>query len=223
AHSDNLPARTNVEFKVQVNAAHSDIHNGCSTKPRHTSCMTNIVSTEAGELHCHSPEQVQLNKRNSRFTLCGKQKSFAERKNLINNHAKPATQFRCSRQKKMATKPNCGQQQQVEANGKHIYTLQKDSAERLDDNNAQATPQVIVVPCVDYCDKPHAKRTHRQTSDEIKKKSRPDLSVIDTDELHTLQLSRKPVHGGRICVSIDERHDRNRSSSASVPYGVSNL
>ncbi|GJS69636.1 hypothetical protein Tco_0702477 [Tanacetum coccineum] len=189
-------------------AAHSDIHNGCSTKPRHTSCMTNIVSTEAGELHCHSPEQVQLNKRNSR---------------CHNVKCSPATQFRCSRQKKMATKPNCGQQQQVEANGKHIYTLQKDSAERLDDNNAQATPQVIVVPCVDYCDKPHAKRTHRQTSDEIKKKSRPDLSVIDTDELHTLQLSRKPVHGGRICVSIDERHDRNRSSSASVPYGVSNL
>ncbi|GJX69636.1 probable protein phosphatase 2C 25 [Tanacetum coccineum] len=54
--------------------------------------------------------------------------------------AKLATQFRCSRQKKMATKPNCGQQQQVEADGKQICTLHKDSAERLDDNNAQATP-----------------------------------------------------------------------------------
>nr|GEW80343.1 reverse transcriptase domain-containing protein [Tanacetum cinerariifolium] len=47
----------------------------------------------------------------------------------------------------MATKPNCGQQQQVEADGKQICTLQKDSAKRLDDNTAQATPQVTVVPC----------------------------------------------------------------------------
>ncbi|GJU84098.1 hypothetical protein Tco_1291644 [Tanacetum coccineum] len=240
--------------------AHSNIHNGCSTYPRHTSCMTNIVSTQARELHCHSPEQVQLNKRNSQFTLGGKQNAFAERKNLINNHvtqcntsviisnvhcqkkdatrcqqstnhlyaqqAKLATQFRCSRQKKMATKPNCGQQQQVEADGKQICTLQKDSAERLDDNNAQATPQVTVVPCVDRYDKPHAKRTHRQTSNEIQKNSRPDISIIDTDGMekrHGFRLYRKPVRGGRICVSIDEHHNRNRSSSASVPYGVSNL
>ncbi|GJV12786.1 hypothetical protein Tco_1354327, partial [Tanacetum coccineum] len=50
----------------------------------------------------------------------------------------------------------------------------KASAERLDDNNAQATSQVTAVPCVDRCDKPHAKRTHRQTSNEIQKNSRPD-------------------------------------------------
>ncbi|GKA65913.1 Myb/SANT-like domain-containing protein [Tanacetum coccineum] len=205
AHSDNPPARTKVEFKVQINAAHSDIHNGCSTQPRHTSCMTNIVSTEARELHCHIPEQVQLNKRNSQFTLGGRQNAFAERKNLINNHVtqcntcichnvkcSPATQFRCSRQKKIATKPNCGQQQPMEADGKQICTLQKDSAERLDDNNAQATSQVTVVPCVDRCDKPHAKRTHRQTSDEIQKNSRPDISVIDTDGM-------EKRHGFRLC------------------------
>ncbi|GJV85326.1 retrovirus-related pol polyprotein from transposon TNT 1-94 [Tanacetum coccineum] len=61
----------------------------------------------------------------------------------------------------------------------------KASAERLDDNNAQATSQVTAVPCVDRCDKPHAKRTHRQTSNEIQKNSRPDISVIDTDERYT--------------------------------------
>ncbi|GJV43058.1 hypothetical protein Tco_1427594 [Tanacetum coccineum] len=60
-------------------------------------------------------------------------------------------------------------------------TLHKASAKRLDDNNAQATSQVTAVPCVDRCDKPHAKRTHRQTSNEIQKNSRPDISVIDTD------------------------------------------
>ncbi|GJU37227.1 putative ribonuclease H-like domain-containing protein [Tanacetum coccineum] len=78
---------------------------------------------------------------------------------LYAQQEKPATQFRCSRQKKIATKPNCGQQQQVEADGKQI--------------------------CVDRCDKPHAKRTHRQTSNEIQKNSRPDISVIDTDERYT--------------------------------------
>nr|GEX57429.1 hypothetical protein [Tanacetum cinerariifolium] len=158
--------------------------------PRHTSCMTNIVSTEARELHCHSPEQVQLNKRNSHFTLGGKQNAFAERKNLINNHVTQCNtsvimpNVHC--QKKMqleegCNKTNYGQQQQVEADGKQICTLQNDSAERLDDNNAQATSQVTAVPCVDRCDKPHAKRMHRQTSDEIQRNSRPDISVIDTD------------------------------------------
>nr|GEW72046.1 retrovirus-related Pol polyprotein from transposon TNT 1-94 [Tanacetum cinerariifolium] len=48
--------------------------------------------------------------------------------------------------KKITTKPNCGQQQQVEVDGKQICTLQKDSAKRLDDNNAQATSQVTDVP-----------------------------------------------------------------------------
>ncbi|GJW02634.1 hypothetical protein Tco_1561490 [Tanacetum coccineum] len=64
-------------------------------------------------------------------------------------------------------------------------TLHKAFAKRLDDNNAQATSQVTTVPCVDRCDKPHAKRTHRQTSNEIQKNSRPDISVIDTDERYT--------------------------------------
>nr|GEV77329.1 myosin-15 isoform X2 [Tanacetum cinerariifolium] len=62
---------------------------------------------------------------------------------LYAQQEKLATQFRCSRQKKMATKPICGQQQQVEADGKKIFTLQNDSAERLDDNTTQATPQVL--------------------------------------------------------------------------------
>ncbi|GJW30299.1 hypothetical protein Tco_0047174 [Tanacetum coccineum] len=62
-----------------------------------------------------------------------------------------------------------------------INKCKKASAKRLDDNNAQATSQVTVVPCVDRYDKPHAKRTHRQTSNEIQKNSRPDISVIDTD------------------------------------------
>ncbi|GKC01399.1 hypothetical protein Tco_0987535, partial [Tanacetum coccineum] len=67
-------------------------------------------------------------------------------------------------------------------------TLHKASAKRLDDNNAQATSQVTVVPCVDRYDKPHAKRTHRQTSNEIQKNSRPDISVIDTDACYSRML-----------------------------------
>nr|GEU94665.1 hypothetical protein [Tanacetum cinerariifolium] len=101
-------------------------------------------------------------------------------KNLINNHVTQCntsvitSNVHCQKkmqlgEEKDGHKTNCGQQQQVEADGKHMCTLQKDSGERLDDNNAQATPQVTVVPCFDRCDKSHAKRTHQQASDEIQK------------------------------------------------------
>ncbi|GJU25553.1 hypothetical protein Tco_1164174 [Tanacetum coccineum] len=111
--------------------------------------------------------------------------------------------------KKIATKPNCGQQQQVEADGKQICTLQKASAERLDDNNAQATSQVTAVG-VDRCDKPHAKRTHRQTSNEIQKNFRPDISVIDTDGMEKDRIQIVKEHPGcqitRETVTTDQ-HD----------------
>ncbi|GJS55840.1 hypothetical protein Tco_0629202 [Tanacetum coccineum] len=75
-------------------AALSDIHNGCSTQPRHTS------SVITSNVHCHRKDA----------TRCQQQTNH-----LYAQQEKPATQFRCSRQKKIATKPNCGQQQQVEA------------------------------------------------------------------------------------------------------------
>ncbi|GJW15573.1 hypothetical protein Tco_0019706 [Tanacetum coccineum] len=99
---------------------------------------------------------------------------------LYAQQEKPATQFRCSRQKKIATKPNCGQQQQVEADGKQI--------------------------CVDRCDKPHAKRTHRQTSNEIQKNSRPDISVIDTDGaaiVHDRNTQDAKLLGRQLLISTD--------------------
>nr|GEV64389.1 hypothetical protein [Tanacetum cinerariifolium] len=205
-HSDNPPARTKLPILI------------------FTMVVLLSQDTLSRELHCHSPEQVQLNKRNSHFTLGGKQNNFAERKNLINNHVTQCntsvitSNVHCK--KKDATR--CQQPTN------HLYAQQakpatqfvhfKKTAERLDDNNVQATPQVSTV------------MTNHMPSERIdkhqmksKQNSRPDISVINTDELHTLQPFRKPVRGGRICVSIDERHDRNRSSSASVPYDVSNL
>ncbi|GJT06597.1 retrotransposable element Tf2 [Tanacetum coccineum] len=85
-------------------------------------------------------------------------------------------------------------------------TLHKASAKRLDDNNAQATSQVTAVPCVDRCDKPHAKRTHRQTSNEIQKNSRPDISVIDTDGaaiVHDRNTQDAKLLGRQLLISTD--------------------
>ncbi|GJX69297.1 hypothetical protein Tco_0305024 [Tanacetum coccineum] len=61
--------------------ADSDIHNG----------ITNIVPTKGRKLLCDIRQQLQLNKRNSLFTLVGKQNPFAQGQSLINNHGKHYT------------------------------------------------------------------------------------------------------------------------------------
>nr|GEW75796.1 hypothetical protein [Tanacetum cinerariifolium] len=65
---------------------------------------------------------------------------------------------------KFVSKSICGQQHKVQTNDKQKCTLQKEYGERLDNNDAQVTSQVTVVPRIRHCDKSLAKCMYAETS-----------------------------------------------------------
>nr|GEX20693.1 hypothetical protein [Tanacetum cinerariifolium] len=136
------------------------------------------------------PQQVQLKERNVQFTHDGVQKPFSKVKTLANKHvsqhntsitsnvyeqktqstkhlyaqhSKLSSRNRHITQK-FASKSICGQQDKVQTNDKQKCILQKEYAERLDNNNAQVTSQVIVVPRIWRCDKSNGKIMYSETS-----------------------------------------------------------